>query len=167
MTAFCFNFYYLIIDLKIIITALEIEMRVTMSNEELFGNNPLQGVKLEQVVSELVDQYGWELLHAYLQLNCFKNNPDLKSAVKFLRKTQWAQDKVENFYLYRLKNLPKPDDVQYQLPPRDRVIPADHKPGEPCELSFSDAKRIQAKKEAKDRARTRKQRSNASNPWGN
>ena len=138
-----------------------------MSNEDLFGNNPLQGVKLEQVVSELVDHYGWELLHAYLLLNCFKNNPDIKSAVKFLRKTQWAQDKVENFYLYRLKNLPKPDDVQYELPPRDRVIPEDHKPGEPCELSFSDAKRIQAKKEAKDRARTRKQRSNASNPWGN
>ena len=35
----------------------------------------MQGVKLEQVVEELVEQYGWELLHAYLQLNCFKNNP--------------------------------------------------------------------------------------------
>ena len=63
--------------------------------------------------------------------------------------------------------MPKPDDVQYELPPRDRVIPADHKPGEPCELSFSDAKRIQAKKATKQRARERKQRSNPSNPWGN
>ncbi|MGB2706999.1 MAG: VF530 family DNA-binding protein, partial [Pseudoalteromonas nigrifaciens] len=52
-----------------------------MSNQELFSNNPLQGVKLEQVVEELVEQYGWELLYAYLQLNCFKNNPDIKSAV--------------------------------------------------------------------------------------
>lgn len=137
-----------------------------MSNKELFGNNPLQGVKLEQVVSELVDQYGWELLHAYLQINCFKNNPSLEATVKFLRKTQWAQEKVENFYLYRLKNLPKPDDVQYQLPPRDRVIPDDHQPGTPCELSFSDAKRIQEKKRNKDLARDRKKRQSDSNPWG-
>ena len=138
-----------------------------MSNKEIFSNNPLQGVGIEQVVTELVEQYGWELLHAYMRLNCFKNNPDVKSTVKFLRKTQWAQEKVENFYLYRLKNLPRPDNVNYELPPRDRVIPADQKPGEPCELSFTDAKRIHAKKEAKQQARTRKQRSSASNPWGN
>ena len=69
--------------------------------------------------------------------------------------------------MYRLKNLPRPDDVNYELPPRDRVIPADQKPGEPCELSFTDAKRIHEKKEAKQKARARKQRSNASNPWGN
>ncbi|KPM82612.1 VF530 family DNA-binding protein [Pseudoalteromonas lipolytica] len=138
-----------------------------MSNKEIFSNNPLQGVGIEQVVTELVEQYGWELLHAYMRLNCFKNNPDVKSTVKFLRKTQWAQEKVENFYLYRLKNLPRPDNVNYELPPRDRVIPADQKPGEPCELSFTDAKRIHAKKEAKQLARARKQRSSASNPWGN
>ena len=138
-----------------------------MSNKEIFSNNPLQGVGIEQVVTELVEQYGWELLHAYMRLNCFKNNPDVKSAGKFLRKTQWAQEKVENFYLYRLKNLPRPDDVNYELQPRDRVIPADQKPGEPWELSFTDAKRIHAKKEAKQQARTRKQRSSASNPWGN
>mgnify|MGYP000651563014 CR=1 FL=1 len=124
-----------------------------MSNQDLYSNNPLQGVKLEQVVEELVEQYGWELLHAYLQLNCFKNNPDIKSAVKFLRKTEWAQQKVDNFYLYRLKNLPRPDDVQYELPPRDRIIPEGDKPGEPCELSFSDAKRIQEKKAAKQLAK--------------
>jgi len=75
-----------------------------MSNQDLYSNNPLQGVKLEQVVEELVEQYGWELLHAYLQLNCFKNNPDVKSAVKFLRKTQWAQEKVDNFYFLRIIN---------------------------------------------------------------
>ena len=138
-----------------------------MSNKEIFSNNPLQGVGIEQVVIELVEQYGWELLHAYMRLNCFKNNPDVKSAVKFLRQTQWAQEKVENFYLYRLKNLPRPDDVNYELPPRDHVIPADQKPGEPCERSFTDAKRIHEKKEAKQKARARKQRSNASNPWGN
>ncbi|MBQ4848189.1 VF530 family DNA-binding protein [Pseudoalteromonas sp. MMG013] len=138
-----------------------------MNNKDLYRSNPLTGVKLDQVINELVEQYGWELLHAYLQLNCFKNNPSTESAVKFLKKTVWAQEKVENFYLYRLKNLPKPDDVQYELPPRDRIIPEGHVPGTPCELSFSDAKRIQEKKAAKDRARTRKQRSSAQNPWGN
>lgn len=138
-----------------------------MNNKELYANNPLTGVKLEQVVFELVEQYGWELLHAYLQINCFKNNPSIESTVKFLRKTVWAREKVENFYLYRLKSLPKPDDVQYELPPRDRIIPEGHVPGEPSELSFSDAKRIKEKKAAKDRARLRKKRSSPQNPWGN
>jgi len=138
-----------------------------MNNKDLYASNPLTGVKLEQVVIELVDQYGWEILHAYLQLNCLKTNPSIESTVKFLKKTVWAQEKVENFYLYRLKNLPKPDDVQYELPPRDRIIPEGQVPGTPCELSFTDAKRIQEKKAAKDRARTRKQRSTPQNPWGN
>ena len=62
-----------------------------MSNKEIFSNNPLQGVGIEQVVIELVEQYGWELLHAYMRLNCFKTNPDVTSAVKFLLKTKLAQ----------------------------------------------------------------------------
>lgn len=137
-----------------------------MSTNEPYGNNPLHGVKLEQVVAELVEQYGFEILHAYLELQCLKNNPSIESTVKFLRKTVWAKEKVENFYLYRLKNLPKPDDVQYLLPPRDRTIPAEHRPGLPCELSFSDAKRIKEKKALKDQARIRKKRSTSDNPWG-
>ncbi|WP_461482333.1 VF530 family protein [Porticoccus sp.] len=62
-------------------------------------NNPLHGVTLEQVVTKLVDHYGWEGLAERININCFKSDPSIKSALKFLRKTQWARDKVESLYL--------------------------------------------------------------------
>lgn len=62
-------------------------------------NNPLHGVTLEQVVTRLVDHYGWEGLAERININCFKSDPSIKSALKFLRKTQWARDKVESLYV--------------------------------------------------------------------
>jgi uncharacterized protein (DUF2132 family) len=62
-------------------------------------NNPLHGIKLEMIVTHLVDRYGWEELAKKININCFKNDPSIKSALKFLRKTQWARDKVESLYL--------------------------------------------------------------------
>jgi len=134
-----------------------------MPTEDIYKNNPLHGVKLEQVVSELVEHYGFEILHAYLNLNCFDKKPSIASSVKFLKKTEWAREKVEGFYLYQFKNLPRADDVQFQLPPRDRIIPAHHKPGAPAELSLEDAERLRQKK-AKT---TRKFAAKSKNPWAN
>jgi uncharacterized protein (DUF2132 family) len=68
-----------------------------MSNEQ--PNNPLHGVKLEQIVTRLQDHYGWEELASIIDINCFKSNPSVKSSLKFLRKTQWARDKVEALYV--------------------------------------------------------------------
>ncbi|RYG15336.1 MAG: DNA-binding protein VF530, partial [Chitinophagaceae bacterium] len=34
-----------------------------------------------------------------INISCFKNNPTLKSSLKFLRKTDWARKKVEKLYL--------------------------------------------------------------------
>lgn len=62
-------------------------------------NNPLHGVKLATVVETLVEHYGWEELSMRVNINCFKSNPSIKSSLKFLRKTQWARDKVERLYL--------------------------------------------------------------------
>ena len=62
-------------------------------------NNPLHGVKLEQIVNELVAHYGWEYLGYTINIKCFKNNPSVKSSLKFLRRTPWARTKVENLYL--------------------------------------------------------------------
>lgn len=59
----------------------------------------MHGVKLATVVEELVAHYGWEELAYRVNLNCFKNNPTVKSSLKFLRRTQWARDKVERLYL--------------------------------------------------------------------
>jgi len=132
-----------------------------MSNEEIYKNNPLHGVKLEQVLTELVDHYDWDILDAYLNLNCFRVNPSIVSSLKFLRKTPWAQEKVEAFYLYQYKGLPKADDVQFELPPRDRIVPAHQKPRLPAKLSLEDAEQRRAKKAKVNRDRGSK----SFDPW--
>lgn len=62
-------------------------------------NNPLHGKTLETILNELVAEYGWEALGERINIRCFKENPSIKSSLTFLRKTQWARDKVENLYL--------------------------------------------------------------------
>ncbi|MGI1670306.1 MAG: VF530 family protein [Neptuniibacter sp.] len=62
-------------------------------------NNPLHGITLEQVVTKLVEHYGWGELAVRININCFKSDPSIKSSLKFLRKTQWARDKVEQLYI--------------------------------------------------------------------
>ena len=124
-----------------------------MSNEINYKNNPLQGVSLKSLLIEMVDQYGFELLFAYLNINCFKTNPSVNSSVKFLKKTDWAREKVEAFYLYEFKNLPRASSEQFLLPPRDRIIPEDQAPGNPKELSLEDAERLREKRANKSAAR--------------
>ena len=62
-------------------------------------NNPLHGVKLINILERLVEHYGWEHLAMKININCFKKDPSIKSCLKFLRKTQWARDKVEQLYI--------------------------------------------------------------------
>lgn len=62
-------------------------------------NNPLHGVKLATILDSLVEQLGWEKLAAKININCFKKDPSIKSSLKFLRRTPWARDKVEQLYL--------------------------------------------------------------------
>ena len=62
-------------------------------------NNPLHGVKLEKIVTDLVEYYGWEELSIRININCFKSDPSVKSSLKFLRKTPWAREKVEALFL--------------------------------------------------------------------
>ena len=62
-------------------------------------NNPLHGVTLENIVTRLQAHYGWDGLAARVNVNCFKSDPSVKSSLKFLRKTQWARDKVERVAL--------------------------------------------------------------------
>ncbi|WP_439135582.1 VF530 family DNA-binding protein [Pseudomaricurvus sp.] len=104
-------------------------------------NNPLHGVKLEALLTELVDHYGWDVLASAININCFKSNPSIKSSLKFLRKTPWAREKVEGFYLYKYKRLPKPDDEQYELPPRDRKVPLNQKPRDPAVIEVDKSER--------------------------
>jgi len=66
-------------------------------------NNPLHGVKLAEILQYLVSEYGWEELGLLIKINCFRSNPTIKSSLKFLRKTPWAREKVENLYLKTIK----------------------------------------------------------------
>ena len=59
----------------------------------------MHGITLETVVEKLVDYYGWEQLANRISINCFKNDPSVKSTVKFLRRTPWAREQVENLYV--------------------------------------------------------------------
>ena len=63
------------------------------------SSDPLHGITLEKVVTQLVEHYGWDGLAQRININCFKSDPSIKSSLKYLRKTQWARDKVENLYI--------------------------------------------------------------------
>jgi len=68
-----------------------------MDNQQ--PNNPLHGIKLADILEYLVEYYGWEVLGEKIKINSFNNNPSIKSSLKFLRKTPWAREKVEQLYL--------------------------------------------------------------------
>ena len=65
-------------------------------------NNPLHGITLEQLLTRLLEQYGWEGLAQRIDINFFKSDPSIKSSLKFLRKTEWARKKVERLYISTL-----------------------------------------------------------------
>jgi uncharacterized protein (DUF2132 family) len=68
------------------------------------ANNPLHGIKLEQIVTELEAHYGWEYMAHQINIRCFTSDPSVKSSLKFLRRTPWARTKVEAMYLDMLRN---------------------------------------------------------------
>ncbi len=81
-------------------------MILTMDEKKV----PPQGVTLEMIVTALVENYGWERLSEKININCFKENPSVKSSLKFLRKTPWAREKVEMLYIWRAKTGWDPRD---------------------------------------------------------
>ena len=105
-----------------------------MSIEEQ-RNNPLTGVSTETMVTELVVFYGYKILDAALGLKCFGMKASISSTVTFLKKAEWARNKVEHFYLYRFKRMPKPVGGQLDLKPRERGFANGVLPKEPMELT--------------------------------
>lgn len=84
------------------------------------SNNPLHGIKLETIITYLVEKYGWEELGERINIRCFTHDPSIKSSLRFLRKTEWARDKVEYLYL-RANKLPLP-------PPKAEASPTAKNP---------------------------------------
>ena len=62
--------------------------------------NPLHGITLEAMLTELVAHFGWPGLGERIQVNSFNTDPTIRSSLKFLRKTPWAREKVEGLYLF-------------------------------------------------------------------
>ena len=63
------------------------------------SNDPLHGVTLERILTELVAEFGWEELGRRVAVRCFRFDPSIKSSLTFLRKTPWARMKVEQMYV--------------------------------------------------------------------
>jgi uncharacterized protein (DUF2132 family) len=76
-----------------------------MDNEQ--PGNALHGITLEMILTALVEQFGWEELGRRITINCFTDDPSIKSSLKFLRRTSWARKKVEDLYLKSLKKHAK------------------------------------------------------------
>lgn len=74
-------------------------INVSDDNDKVRKQDPLHGITLKMVVTELEEKYGWEELGRRINIKCFTNNPSVNSTLKFLRKTPWAREKVEALYL--------------------------------------------------------------------
>jgi uncharacterized protein (DUF2132 family) len=71
--------------------------------KEQQSKDPLHGKTLEAILVYLVDKYGWYELGGIIRINCFNDNPSIKSSLTFLRKTEWARKKVEELYIKSMK----------------------------------------------------------------
>ena len=76
---------------------------VQKSDQKTQTNNPLHGVKLNDILNKLVEKYGWEKLGKEIDIRCFNYDPSIKSSLAFLRKTPWAREKVEQLYLEMIR----------------------------------------------------------------
>ena len=72
-------------------------------NTQQHPHDPLHGVKLVTILEELLACYGWDQLGALIPIRCFTMNPSISFSLKFLRKTPWAREKVEDLYLEHLE----------------------------------------------------------------
>ena len=70
-------------------------------------NNPLHGITLENILNQLVKLHGWEGMWRRIPIRCFQNDPSIKSSLTFLRKTPWARQKLENWFICEVPKAKK------------------------------------------------------------
>jgi uncharacterized protein (DUF2132 family) len=69
------------------------------------ANRPtLDGITLEAIVTQLSESMGWEAMGEVVPIRCFTHDPSIKSSLKFLRRTPWAREKVEQLYLQQARS---------------------------------------------------------------
>lgn len=84
------------------------------------SKDPLHGVTLETIVTELVAHFGWPELGRRIRIRCFTSDPSVRSSLTFLRRTPWARAQVEGLYLFMLRERargggPGPEDALERL----------------------------------------------------
>ena len=67
------------------------------------ARDPLHGITLAWMLTELVAHFGWPELGQRISIRCFNSDPSIASSLKFLRKTPWARTKVEGLYGFMLR----------------------------------------------------------------
>lgn len=82
-------------------------------------HNPLHGVTLERMVTELAEHYGWAGLAERIPVRCFALDPSVGSSLKFLRRTPWAREKTEGLYLFMQREARRAQAAAPRTPPRD------------------------------------------------
>ncbi|MDC1513474.1 VF530 family protein [Porticoccaceae bacterium] len=102
-------------------------------------NNPLHGLTLEAVVTQLVDSYGFPYLAERVKINCFKSDPSIKSSLKFLRRTLWAREQVEKLYVAKFAKLP-PESIKVKSKPNLKPARAQSASGDTSPESLPKAK---------------------------
>lgn len=75
-----------------------------IDNIENQPNNPTHGVKLVDMLNYLVRHYGWNELGELINIRCFNFDPSINSSLKFLRRTPWAKEKVQQLYIKTVKD---------------------------------------------------------------
>lgn len=118
-----------------------------MTNDEL-QNSPLHGLSAEAMLTELVEFYGWRTLDAAIELKCLRIRPTIPSALAFLKKAEWARNRVEEFYLHVYKGMPIGSPEQMELKPRERGFPLAVSPKKPQPLSPDEIRKLQADRAA-------------------
>lgn len=73
----------------------------------IHSNDPLFGKTLQSILIYLVAEYGFEELGKEIKINSFTTNPSITSSLRFLRKTPWARQKVEELYIITIKGVHK------------------------------------------------------------
>lgn len=59
----------------------------------------LHGMTLKTILTQLVEEFGWQELAKQVDIRCFVYDPTVASSLTFLRRTPWAREKVEQLYV--------------------------------------------------------------------
>ncbi len=82
-----------------------------MSDPREHPNDPLHGVTLKAILQDLVERRGWPDLSEQVRINCFGSEPSINSSLRFLRRTPWAREKVEELYIADQRELGRNDPL--------------------------------------------------------